>query len=203
MAFALCSCAEKQPTVDIEKEIKQTVSEHIRRQFRNPDSFNIESIEIKKDTIPYYFNNTILSDAEDLAELVDDYNRYCELGSYWRDEQLEAAGQALSLSLDLLNTINTAKEESINDPMIEYIVCLRVTGENAFGVTVSNNFICVVDNEDLSNVLCVYDIDNDFIKSIVVLANIDEDFETRATRDRFGNYDRSKLSFVEQFILCN
>ena len=54
MVFALCSCGEKQPTVDVEKEIEKTVTQNLRKRMKNPDSFVLESIEIEKDTVPYY-----------------------------------------------------------------------------------------------------------------------------------------------------
>ena len=201
--FALCSCGEKQPSVDVEKEIKKTVTENLKKRMKNPDSFKIEYIDIKKDTVPYYFDRVIFSDIAALSEASDDYERYSGMSDYWEDERRAAARQMLSLSTKMLNAIEVAKYENSTNPIVDYIVCLKASGENSFGATVSSRYICVVDSNDLSNVLCVYDLDNDFIEAIAALMVFDEDFKARLSKDRFGNYDKSKLTFVEQFILTD
>lgn len=203
MVFALCSCGEKQPTVDVEKEIEKTVTQNLRKRMKNPDSFVLESIEIEKDTVPYYFNNNIISIAGDLREALDDYTFYADMSDYWYDEKMAALYKVESFGAKLKDAIEVAKYENDKNPMVEYIACLRASAENSFGTPVSSNYICIVDHKDTSHVLCVYDLDTDFIKPLAIIMLYDEDIKARLEKDRFGNYDASKLSFVERFILGN
>lgn len=202
LVVALCSCGEsKKKPVDVEKLVETTVAESLRSRMKNPDSFKIESIEIKKDTVPYYFDNEILSIAEDLGEALEDCSYYADKSSYWYEEKMEALRQVESLSSQLLDAIEVAKFENEKNPMVEYVVCLSVSGENSYGNRVSNDYICIVDHNDTSRMLCTYDVDEDFYKPVAIVMLFDEEIKARMEKDRFGNYDSSKLSFVEQFIL--
>lgn len=203
IAVALCSCGESKKSVSVEQKVEATVTESLRKRMKNPDSFKVESIEIKRDTVPYYFDNEILSIADDLGEALDDYGYYADMSDYWYDEKMGALRQVEVLGSQLTDAIEVAKFENQNNPMVEYIACLSASAENSFGTPVSSNYICIVDHNDTSHILCTYDIDAEFIRPLAIIMLYDEEIKARMEKDRFGNYDVSKLSFVESFILGN
>lgn len=205
VSLLLCSCgssSQNSSEVDIEEKITESVTNVLRSKMKNPDSFKIESIEIQKDTLPYYFNADILSKAEDAYEAFETYSRYSERSSYlWWEEQMTSAAEFSEKKSELEAAIQDAKINNFEDPLIEYIACIRASGENSFGGTNSSKYICVVDKSDVSKVMCTYHVDEEFINAYFMIIIAETDGNIEFEKDRFGNYDTSKLPFVDGFLL--
>lgn len=74
---------------------------------KNPDSFKIESIEIRKDTIPTYLTSDMLKLADKVIDAADDMERYSNMSYLFADEKYRAATVLLKAnersSMNLLN----------------------------------------------------------------------------------------------------
>lgn len=213
LALAFCSCGNnshkeneknndtEETSANIKAEIEQTVTNSIKKRLKNPESLKIESTYIKKDTLPYYFCERVISQAKETNEALDTYTHYKDMGYYWNDEK-NASALLLELEkADLKSVIENEKALTKEDPIVAYVACVRSSGTNAMGGTVSSRSIYAIDTSNTSKILCAYDIDEDYIKNWYIIKFVEADGESPFTTDRFGNYDTSNMSFVEQFIM--
>jgi hypothetical protein len=199
IALALCSCGDN--SNNINTEIEQTVTNSLKKRARNPDALKIESIEIKKDTLPYYFNKDIIDQAEDTYNAYKKWAYYKDMGYYWRDEKTSSEWAFQLEVAELGDIIASEKAATQNEPTIAYIANVRFSGTNAIGGVVSNRCIYGIDTSDTSKILCSYNIDSDFVEKWMIIKMIENNSTSAFTTDRFGNYDTSKMSFVEQFLM--
>ena len=181
-----------------ENAVKDTVSSYLKKQMKNPDSFKIESIEVRKDTIPPYLTNEMLSLAEKADDAIDEYNRYKDRSYLWADEKYKASQKMLSTTEALQSAYEAAMQD---EPTIEYVAYVKYSGTNAMGGTVSNRAIVIVDSKDTDKVLGAFDVDRDFINQFVVIKMVGSKFNFELKQNKFGKYDTEGLPYFEQFVI--
>lgn len=191
LTLLLVSCSD-------ESTVKDTVTGYLKKQMKNPDSFKIESIEVRKDTIPAFLSQELLSLAEDASDAMEDYNRYKEMSYLWADEKYKSSQKFLS-SMEILQTAydNAVKET----PSVEYVAYVKYSGTNAMGGTVSNRSIIIVDNKDPKKILGSFDIDKEFIEKFLALKYICSKGEFELKQNKFGKFETDGLPYIEQFII--
>lgn len=187
----LVSCAEN--------KVRDTAEDFLKNRLKNPESFQMESIEIRKDTIPYYLSAELLDIAGDFREAVDDYDRYKNRGRLWREEASDAQS-ALMTNMFLMTSYrdSLATKENTN---LEYVVCTRISGTNPMGGRVSNKYILIVDADNPTKVMGSFVIDDDFIKAYMSIKMVIEQYEFET--NQFGEFVTDELQYIEQFIMNN
>ena len=165
---------------------------------KNPDSFKIESIEIRKDTLPPYLTDEMLSIVDDLREVADEFNRYKDLGYLWAEEKLEARIN-LNTQIEILKSAYSVAMESGED-IVEYVAYVRFSGTNAMGGTVSNRAIVIVDIDNPKNILGSFMVDEDFLSQIIGIKVVVSDGEFEFKQNRYGKFETDGLPYIEQFI---
>lgn len=182
-----------------ESTVKDTVSSYLKKQLKNPESFKIELMEIRKDTIPAYLSNEMLTLAEKANDAFEEYNRYKDRSYLWADEKYQASQKMLSTTQEL----QTAYESAINEdsPTVEYIAYVKFSGTNAMGGTVSSRAIVIVDRNDPKKILGVFDIDKDFVEKFIVIKMVGSKFKFELKQNKFGKYETEGLPYFEQFII--
>lgn len=181
-----------------EDTVKDTVSNYLRTQLKNPDSFKIESIEIRKDTIPCYLSNQMFSIAKEAAEAMEEYNRYKDRGYLWAEEKYESTQKMLIANETLKNAYNSSLKD---DATVEYVAYVRFSGTNAMGGTVSNKVVVVVDKEDPKKILGSFDIDGDFLEQFIIIKMVGSDYKFDLKQNKYGKYETDGLPYFEQFLL--
>lgn len=83
-------------------------------------------------------------------------NRYEGMSSLWDNEREQARFKQQASVLVVKHAIKSAK------PEVQFIACAEISANNAFGATVSNRYIFVVD-KDTKEVLAYSDVDDDFM----------------------------------------
>lgn len=182
-----------------ESAVKETVSSYLKKQLKNPESFKIETIEIRKDTIPPYLTNEMLSLAEKANDALEEYNRYKDRSYLWADEKY----QSLQKMLSAITELQSAYDSAIKDdkPTVEYVAYVKYSGTNAMGGTVSNRAIIIVDSKDPKKILGAFDIDNDFIQKFVAIKVVGSKFNFELKQNKFGKYETEGLPYFEQFVI--
>lgn len=182
-----------------EDTVKNTVTSYLKNQMKNPDSFKIESLEIRKDTVPEYLSNDMLTLADEATDAFNEYNRYKDMGYLFADEQRKSAlkwqEKGKSLQDAYTAAINTP------EPTIEYVAYVKYTGTNALGGTISNKAIIIVDQNDPKKVLGSFTLDNDFILNYIAIKIIGSNWEYKPKTNKYGKYETDGLSYFEQFII--
>lgn len=195
---ASCSSENKKEEVSPKVTIEKTVTDYLKKQMKNPDSFKIESIEIRKDTLPPYLTDEMLSIADDFNEALDEVNRYKDLGYLWAEEKLEASLN-FKTQAEILKSAYSVAIESGED-VVEYVAYVKYSGTNAMGGTVSNRAIVIVDIDNPNNVLGLFSVDEDFVTQIYAIKLVGTDFKFELKQNRYGKYETDGLPYIEQFI---
>lgn len=182
-----------------EDKVKDTVTSYLKSQMKNPDSFKIESIEIRKDTIPEYLSNDMLNLADEATDAFNEYNRYKDMGFLFADELRESAQNWYEKGKALQEAYNAAV--NTDEPTVEYVAYVNCSGTNALGGTISNKVIVIVDKNNPKNILGSFNIDNDFILKYVAIKIIGTDWKYKPKTNKYGKYETDGLSYFEQFII--
>lgn len=180
-----------------EGNVKKTATEYIKNQMKDPSSFKAENVVVLKDTVPIYLSKDLLSAADKAKDALEDSERYKNRSSYlWYDEQ-QKASRDFSNSYSMLKSLieSTTKEK----PVVEYMVLMKVTGNNSFGGTVSSKYIVIVDKDDTSKVLGEFRLDENLIKKIMII-NMTENPGSHLKFNQFGKVDTDGMSELEKFI---
>lgn len=157
----------------------------------------MESIEIRKDTVPYYLSVNLLDIAGDFREAVDDYEEYKDMGRLWIDETVDARAKIMSNMLLMTSYCDSlANKENVE---LEYLVCAKVSGTNPMGGRVSNKHIVIVDNDNPTKVLGNFVIDDDFLKAYVSIKMVIEEYNFET--NQFGEFVTDGLPYIDQFIM--
>ena len=179
-----------------EDVIKESVTNYLRKYLKNPESLKIEAMSIYKDTVPYYISTEVLDMAEDCVETLEEYTKYSERGRLWEEEKTKAMFEHMFARMELENVKDSLlNKESVN---IEYLACVNYSGTNAMGGIVSSRSIFIMDKEEPSKILGVFDADEDFVKKVLTIKMILEDFEIKS--NQYGKYETDNMSNIEQFI---
>lgn len=181
-----------------ESAVKNTVTEHLKKQMRNPDSFKIESIEVRKDTVPQYITNDLLSLADKASDALEEYTRYQNLGYLWADEKYESSKKMFAATSELQTAYDQAMKEK---PTVEFVAYVKFSGTNAMGGTVSNSAIVIVDSKDTNKILGTFNIDQDFVKQFVTIKMVGSKFNFNLEQNKFGKYETDGLPYFEKFII--
>lgn len=196
--YSSCSSENKKEEVSPKVTIEKTVADYLKKQMKNPDSFKIESIEIRKDTLPSYLTDEMLSIVDDLREAADEFNRYKDLGYLWAEEKLEARIN-LNTQIEILKSAYSVAMESGED-IVEYVAYVRFSGTNVMGGTVSNRAIVIVDIDNPKNILGSFMVDEDFLSQIIGIKVVVSDGEFEFKQNRYGKFETDGLPYIEQFI---
>lgn len=196
--YSSCSSENKKEEVSPKVTIEKTVADYLKNQMKNPDSFKIESIEIRKDTLPPYLTDEMLSIAEDFNEAVDEVDRYKDRSYLWAEEKLEASINFRTQTEILKSAYSVAMESG--ESVVEYVAYVKYSGTNAMGGTVSNRAIVIVDIDSPNNVLGSFSVDEDFIMQIYAIKLVGTDFKFELKQNRYGKYETDGLPYIEQFI---
>lgn len=171
------------------KKVRSAVEKTMSEIVRDKKSLKIDKIIIKKDTVPLFFNKEISGPLEATKVL----NRYEGMSSLWDNEREQARFKQQASVLVVKHAIKSAK------PEVQFIACAEISANNAFGATVSNRYIFVVD-KDTKEVLAYSDVDDDFMLKAFALyyAQTGNDIE----QDKYGNYKIDKMSFGMQCVFA-
>ena len=180
-----------------EEKITETISTYLTKQMKNPESFKIISLEIRRDTLPYYLSEEILDKAEDAKKALKEFTRYANMSSYlWAEEKYTSAKNAERKREELKEAYQQALQDSLE---IEDVAYVTSSGTNPMGGTVSSSHIIIIDKEDPTKILGTFRIDEDFIGKFVFVKMLCEDFEFK--KNKFGKYQTDDMPYIEQFIM--
>lgn len=180
-----------------ENTVKETATSYLKKQMKNPDSFKVESIEVRKDTIPYYLTDNMLTLAKTYSDALDDFSRYSELGDLFTKEKIESSLKTSAAADALKAEYNALSDDS---PSIEYVAYVKYSAKNAIGGTLSGRAIVIVDSNDPKKVLGLFDVDSDLITNYYIIRHVGSDMKFELTQNKYGKYDTSKLPYIDQFI---
>lgn len=194
LAFSLCGCTER--------KVKNTATDYLQKQMKDPSSFKAEEIDVVLDTIPLYLNHNLLSLGNKAHDALDDVNRYKNRSSsLWYSEQKEASEKLSSTMFEILTSYNELKAKK--DKSVHYMVLIKSSGKNSYGGTVSSNYIVIVDKDNTDKVLGEYRVDNDLLEKIVPILTISGEGDRLLKENEFGKIDTEGLTKVEQFIFAD
>ena len=181
--LALCLLSLLLFTSCEKKKVRSAVEKTMSEIVRDKKSLKIDKIIIKKDTVPLFFNKEISGPLNDFMEATKVLNRYEGMSSLWDNEREQARFKQQASVLVVKHAIKSAK------PEVQFIACAEISANNAFGATVSNRYIFVVD-KDTKEVLAYSDVDDDFMLKAFALyyAQTGNDIE----QDKYGNYKSTK-----------
>lgn len=186
----LFSCQSK------EDKIRETVTSYLSKQMKNPESFKILSMEIRKDTVPFYLSNDVLKKAEKTKDAFKEYDRYKDRNYLWADEKYESRKNLMKAKEELDEEYKSAKYEPAE---IEDIVYIKSSGTNSIGGTISSSFIVIINKEDPTDILGVFHVDEDFVQQYVIIKLMCEGFDFK--KNKFGKYEVEGLPYIDQFIM--
>lgn len=188
IAILLSSCTES--------NVKNTATEYLKKQMKDPSSFKVEKAEVVLDTVPIFLNKRVMSLSEKFSDALDENNRYKDRDSYlWRKEKENASEKLTEAMIEfgLEYQIQKSKEQPY-----QYMVLISCSGNNSYGGTVSSKYIVIVDKEDTDKVLGEYRIDSDFSKKIIASFLISG--EEKLKENEFGKIETEGMTTVEKFI---
>lgn len=180
-----------------EDKVKEIASAYISKQMKNPESFKIISVEVKKDTIPFYLTDEILDLAKECDNAINVFNRYKDMSYLFIDEKIESAQEAAMAKEKLVTAYKYAQESDSVD--IEYVAYMKFSGTNPIGGTVANSSVVIIDKNNPTKVLGAFIVDDELIKNFVLIKVVCEDYEFKT--NKFGKYETNGMSYLEQFIM--
>ncbi|MBR5730133.1 MAG: hypothetical protein IKX61_08030 [Prevotella sp.] len=187
-SFLLISCTER--------SVKNTATDFLKNQMKDPSSFKVDNIEVLLDTIPIFMNNRVLSCAEKVSNAIDEQNRYKDRDSYlWRKEQERASEKVRNAILDLKIEYQTQRKKAHNQ---QYIVLISSSANNSYGSTISSRYIVIVDKDNTNNVLGEYRLDSDFAQKVAAsyLLVGGGSLDT----NEYGKIETTGMSKIEKFL---
>lgn len=178
------------------KTVEETAQNYVKSMLKNPDSFQLESIDVSEDTIPFFLDNNIMKAAKASYEAMEKYNRYKDRSYLWAQEKSEASSEFLAskVVLDAL-----CKDDS-KEPQVQYVVLMKSSGTNPMGGRVSSKEIVIVDKEDPKKVLGAFQVDQEFIRAFM-MAMYCHNPNWDLKQNQFGKYETDGMSRIEKFII--
>lgn len=177
--------------------VKEIVSAFISKQMKNPESFKIVSIEVRKDTIPFYLTKEMLKMTDEVNDALKKFSYYKDMSYLFAKEKYESAMKAKEAQEVLKNAYKLAQE---NDTIeVEYVAYVKSSGTNPMGGTVSSSHIIITDLKDPTKILGDFVVDDDFIKQFYTIKTIGEEYEFKT--NKFGKYEIDDLPYFERFIM--
>ena len=176
-----------------EKRVRDAVEKTMIENVRDKKSLKIDKLIIKKDTVPLFFDKEVSGSLNDFTEATQELKGYEGMSYLWNDEREKARIK----QINAVSEIKTALKSS--NPEVQYIACAECSANNAFGSTVSNRVIFVVD-KDSKKVLTWSKDDEDFMLRAYALyvAQTGEPLE----EDKYGNYKIDQMSFGMQCVFA-
>lgn len=195
MAVCLFSCSK-------ESKIKGVVTDYMKGMMNSPESFEITSFKLIKDTVPLYLHDNI-------AFNLTHYNK--KGGMYIPGSGLVNFNDPLSLIdvdddplLSLLGDESKIYEEAIRDlckgaiKYIDYIALVEYKVENRRGRQVRDAAVVIVSDNSNPEVLGYFPVDTDLVKNVMLYRQM---FFDGIHQNQFGKLDTSNLPEVDKFIL--
>ncbi len=181
--------------------IKQTAIDYLKKTVQDPSSLKIENIEILFDTVPVYLNYELLSEAMSIKEKVDKLTYYIQLGDLWEDE----ASESYQIFTNSTKSFKSKYEKIQNekDKSEEYIVLLKFSANNPYGVNALGKSIVIIDKKQKEKVLGFYYVDPDFVNKYLAMYMAVRDWKEKIKLNEYGLIDTVGLSHIEKFILSN
>lgn len=177
------------------KEVEETAINCIKSSLKNPESFQLLSIEIRKDTIPEYFSVDAFSAAKEFGDALDDYTRYSSMGRLWKEEALDAAMNIMKYQSQIKASYRTSVD-------VEYVAYIKYSATNALGGRLAGRAIVIVDKDDTTKDLGIFDVDDDFIKAFLVVKMTENEMTTDfLQQNEYGKYNTEGWPYIEQFIM--
>lgn len=178
------------------KTVEETAKNYVKSMLKNPDSFQLESIDVLKDTIPFFLDNNIMKAAKASYEAIEKYDRYKDRSYLWAQEKSEASTDVFAYKtiLDAL-----CKDES-KEPQVQYVVLMKSSGTNSMGGRVSNKEIVIIDKEDPKKVLGAFQVDEEFAKAFM-MAMYSRNSNWEIKQNQFGKIETDGMSRIEKFII--
>ena len=193
-----------------ESKVRNTATEYIKNQMKDPSSFKTEKVEVILDSIPLYLNHVILSQAKETKKALKDYAYYKDkdYSLWWKEisqarEKLDISLKTLKTSYELARDIEVPKElkrKDAKDTSIEYMVLIDCSANNSFSGTVSSKYIVIVDKEKNDEVLGYYGIDEDFLENVYTIFYTVDELKDKIKQNQFGKIETEGMSQIEQFI---
>lgn|GEM_PF-2124080 len=176
---------------------KETAQNYVKSMYKNPESFQVEHIDVSMDTIPFFLDNNILKVAKETYESLEKYNEYSNRSYLWADEQSAASTQLIAnkLILDAL-----CKEDNEKESQVHYVVLMKSSGTNPMGGRVSSKEIVIIDKNDPKKVLGSFNIDKDFMGAFIgAMYSRNPNWEVK--QNQFGKYETDGMNRIERFII--
>lgn len=196
-----------------ESKVRNTATEYIKNQMKDPSSFKTEKVEVLLDSIPLYLNHVILSQAKETKKALKDYAYYKDrdFSLWWKE--ISQAREKLDISLKTLKTTyeiardievpEELKKKDAKDTSIEYMVLIKCSANNSYGGTVSSKYIVIVDKENNDEVLGYYGIDEDFLENVYTIFYTVDELKDKIKQNQFGKIETEGMTQVEQFIFSD
>lgn len=193
MTVCLFSCSK-------ESKIKGVVNDYMKDMMNSPESFEITSFKLIKDTVPLYLHDNIafnltaynkeggvyipgtgLVNPNDPVSLIDDDDPLFGLfgGPKFYEENIRGLCQE-------------AKRSVANIALVEY------KAENRKGRQVRNAAVVIVSDDSNPEVLGYFRVDTDLVKNVMLYRQM---FFDDIIQNQFGKLNTSHLPEVDKFIL--
>ena len=181
--------------------VKKTAIDYIKKALQDPSSLKIENIEVVFDTVPVFLNYELLSEAMSIKEKVDKLTYYIQLGNLWEDE----ARESYQIFTNSTKSFKSKYEKIQNEKnkSEEYIVLVKFSANNPYGVNASGKSIVIIDKKQKDNVLGFYFVDPDFLNKYLAIYMAVRDWKEKIKLNEYGMTDTVGLSHIEKFILSN
>ncbi len=177
------------------KEVEETAINCVKASLKNPESFQLISIEIRKDSIPAYFSVDVFSAAKEFSDAIDDYTRYSNMGRLWKEEAMDAAIKVMTYQSQIKASYRTSVD-------VEYVAYIKYSATNALGGRLAGRAIVFVDKDDVKKDLGIFDIDDDFRKAFIVVKMTENEMTTDfLQQNEYGKYNTEDWPYIEQFIM--
>lgn len=185
-----------------ESKVRNTATEHIKKQMKDPSSFKAENVDVILDTVPVFLKKEILATAKVTLGYVNDVDRYSKRSNLWAKEKSDAQSSAVASMFLLKAMIDSENKKEKEDSDIQYFVLMNVSGKNSYGGVVSSKYIVIVNKDKTDEVLGEYRVDEDLYGCIYTILSVDGK-SSRIKTNSFGKTEREGLNKIEQFVFCD
>ena len=177
------------------RKVEETAVNCIKTSLKNPESFQLLSIEIRKDTIPAYFAVDAFSVAKKFSDAIEDYTRYSSMGKLWKNEALDAAIKVMTYKSQIKASYRTSID-------VENVAYIKYSATNALGGRLAGRAIVIVDKDNVTKDLGIFDVDDDFRKAFLVIKMTENEMTTDfLQQNEYGKYNTEDWPYIEQFIM--
>lgn len=172
--------------------VKELATDYLKSQMKDPSSFKVESVEIIKDTVPYYLLDNIQFNLTALNNDMDKYSDYLKLGDAFMSDRVSLSKTISMLEENIKGLCEQSKREVAN------VACVKYSAKNGMGNMVSNEAIVILSDDKEPKVVGFYKLDSEFIKNVLLFL---DKFNGGLKKNQYGKYDTSNMSPIEKFIL--